>query len=234
MLSMLVAIAGIGVGVYGRVEQGELSTLTRVELQRLANAVRHYHQDTGYWPRVGGVCVDKDKDESDKDKNIDCSWNNTPPFDWRVLFINQDDAGNSLAQWNAITQTGWRGPYIQDKLLSKTPIANGSGITAGGKKTNPDDDLKLSDPFRLNDLFAIHYADDNDPKKITTVVADQRAYALLALNKRNVIIAPGANGVHDSLPFCSGSDCKKDIYDDLCGLSSANDYLKEDDMVICP
>ena len=237
VLSLLVAIAGIGVGVYDGIEEDELNALTRVELQRLASAVSRFHQDTGYWPRQGGICCDKDKsDQCDEDKPpVPCDWNHNGIFDWRVLITGTDDNGYEIRPWNTLTQTGWRGPYLGNKLLSNTPVKLGKRYLATGFDSGNTGDYGLDHRFRMDDLFALRYADDE--KRIMDSVADQRAYALLSLNQRNVIIAAGPNGIHDSLPLpCSDCDAKDEpkAYEQICGHSDTGNLLQGDDMVICP
>ena len=225
VLSLLVAIAGIGVGVYDGIEEDELNALTRVELQRLASAVSRFHQDTGYWPRQGGICLDASK------RSVPCDWNHNGIFDWRVLITGTDDSDHKIRPWNTLTQTGWRGPYLGNKLLSNTPVKSGKRYLATGFDSGKTGDYESDQRFRMDDLFALRYADDE--KRIMDSVADQRAYALLSLNQRNVIIAAGPNGIHDSLPLPDAKD-ERDAYEQICGRSDTGNLLQGDDMVICP
>lgn len=241
-MCLLVAISAIGMGAYDNVEEDQLSVLTRVEMLQLATAVKTFHQDTGYWPRIGGKSIDA----NDSNEIVAADWSNNVVFDWRALITGVDDAGNSLPVWNAMTGKGWRGPYIESKMLSAVGVLWGREISADGLNSGFDDadgtDWSPDYRFRMDDLFATRYpVDDDDPDYIPP--ADQRAYALLTINDRNLIIAPGPNGVHDSLPIKCDSDCDdaflENAYNLFCGRESdssseTDPVLKEDDMVICP
>lgn len=257
VLTILVAISGIGLQVYQGTEQDAKSALTEVELSELAGAVRRFHDDTGFWPRVGGVATtnsDGNCNDSENGSLIAAVWDDSiPPFDWRVLMTGEDDDGNLLCAWNEISQRGWRGPrYIEQKLLNCKPTAAVMHIDAAGLENSNDAETYNADSrYRLDDLYATQYALDDDDKVCPLAVdADQSAYALLVLNERNVIVAAGENGEHELLPFECDDDCQDeddaervlreaDYYQQLCqGATAQDDYptltILEDDKVICP
>ena len=53
VLAVLTAVAGIGVLALGNVTGDTRERLARAEMNEIANAIRRFRADTGYWPKEG-------------------------------------------------------------------------------------------------------------------------------------------------------------------------------------
>ena len=126
VVSILVAIASIGMTNYGNINEEKRDELTRIELAELADALRQLHTDTGFWPgTTGGIP-------------------RTDPYDWSVL------TDTSLTSWDAVSKHGWRGPYILKKL-DKDVTGDSSialtGLDSGSTGDHGPIDTALLDPY---------------------------------------------------------------------------------------
>lgn len=133
VISILVALAGIGISLYDGIDQTERENLTEVEIAELAQAIRQFNADTGFWPGLIDLDGDGDFDE------------HSIAFDWSILTDVQ------YYNWDTIAQRGWRGPYLSEPLNTST-ITNGLAIALSGLNSGATGDFgpsntTLLDPF---------------------------------------------------------------------------------------
>lgn len=245
VLAVLVSIAGIAVSTYGNLEEEEKVAIARIEMAHLATAVKQFKEDTGFWPGYGGNPTDGGY-----------RYNNNPFF-WGVLIDGMDDRDQEetaedragVPSWNPVSQRGFRGPYISNKMLSYTPIQNGYTSAVNGVFSGEAGDINMTDSDdaidddEFEDQFNVQRAERLDDPFATTFVydvnlllppADGRAYALLSINNRNIILCAGPNGRHETIPFeapCD-ADCEADVYTAIC--SNAEGAVVGDDLAVCP
>lgn len=97
VVSILAALAGLTSIAMDGYQQDAEAQITRVEMQRIANAIRRFKADTGYWPRDEGY-VYKYNGTND----------NTDPANFSFLFNRPDQ----INQWTPEYAIGWHGPYV--------------------------------------------------------------------------------------------------------------------------
>jgi len=128
VVSILAAIAGIGVQVYGDTDQQVQLKLSVVELQVVANAVRRFKQDTGYYPkdgpfdldappRIGQVSLDTLPDYVPGPAAKKIAWFDSPANLSQLITAPVDMNDNPIMPWNVETGKGWRGPYLSSTKL---------------------------------------------------------------------------------------------------------------------
>ncbi|MCP4325357.1 MAG: prepilin-type N-terminal cleavage/methylation domain-containing protein [Alteromonadales bacterium] len=128
VVSILAAIAGIGVQVYGDTDQQVQVKLSSVELQVVANAVRRFKQDTGYYPksgpfdlkqlpRIGEVSLDTLPDYVLGPVAKKIAWFDSPANLSQLITAPVDMNNNPIMPWNVETGKGWRGPYLSSTKL---------------------------------------------------------------------------------------------------------------------
>lgn len=141
VLSILVAVASIGIAVYPSVDDTQRENLARVEISELAQGIKTFHQDTGFWP--GAVDLDEDGDFDE----------HNAPFDWTIL-IN-----DTYYNWNVESKTGWRGPYLS-RPLDNVELRDGASILLNGFNSGITGDvgpskIGLQDPFNTPYLLLL-------------------------------------------------------------------------------
>ncbi|MDR3214073.1 MAG: prepilin-type N-terminal cleavage/methylation domain-containing protein [Azoarcus sp.] len=125
--SILAAISYLAWGAYVDVDRRAEDELARAELLRLADALRRFHDDTGYWPgegpwrlaSVGGAvpdtAINADDIEGGNTATLNKDWF-ASPANMTLLYTRPAlDASHPLAflaQWNAGAHRGWNGPYL--------------------------------------------------------------------------------------------------------------------------
>ncbi|MCP4985939.1 MAG: prepilin-type N-terminal cleavage/methylation domain-containing protein [Colwellia sp.] len=134
VVSILAALAGITSVAMDGYQQDAEEKITRVEMQRIAGAIRRFKADTGYWPRKEGYTY--------KFNNVD---DNTSPANFSFLFNNPDQ----VPEWTPEYAIGWHGPYIN--LDSISPVIDDAG-ESGCPIDNPADYAALQLLPRLNSL----------------------------------------------------------------------------------
>jgi len=93
VVSIMAIIAGMSLMSYGNTRSESEYTATKVEMQQLAQAVRHYFQDQNTY--INGIDAES-------------------PADIRFLVTPI----GSINQWNPDYRRGWRGPYIKRSLIT--------------------------------------------------------------------------------------------------------------------
>ena len=138
VVSILAAIAGMTSVALDGYQQDAEEKLTRVEMQRIANAIRRFKEDTGYWPKTGPFSYETAltptsnswpstvsiEEYRDKYFNSDASfwWLLYQPTkyigEWKTgtlknLVKNESNGATELLwQWDIDSSLGWHGPYI--------------------------------------------------------------------------------------------------------------------------
>ncbi len=135
-VSILAAVAFVAAGNYTGVSEHANDQLVRTEMQEIAQALRQFRQDTGYYPKRGPFALedddgnlphdelpslsyvdDLDGDTSDEDAQRRY-WFYSPANFWLLLtdevpLENSDGTAHQLAVWDEETGRGWRGPYLK-------------------------------------------------------------------------------------------------------------------------
>lgn len=131
---ILAALSVTAWGAYNGVQEANEDAIARTDLTRLANALRRFKQDTGYYPGQGPFVlaataqVEADCNAAD---GILRSWaepnDDTRRNDWFkspaniALLLNAPSIclkhpQAHLRRWNPDTQRGWHGPYLDAGL----------------------------------------------------------------------------------------------------------------------
>lgn len=130
VVSILAALAGLASVAMDGYQQESEETITRVEIQRIANAIRRFKVDTGYWPKTEtAVYAYKSEDKAN----------------FSFLFNNP----TGVPAWDIEYAIGWHGPYVD--LPAIKPIVVDSG-NAGCPISNSNDYDALQLLPRLNGL----------------------------------------------------------------------------------
>jgi prepilin-type N-terminal cleavage/methylation domain-containing protein len=163
VVSLLAAVAFIGAGTFRGVLRSTEEQLVYAEMQQIAEAIRRFRQDTGYYPKEGPFGLDPslcDPPSGCTGEVIDLPdwaspsrelWFKSPANFYQLLSTESPLAGtgNQLENWSAETGRGWRGPYLTG---FREYVDIGSGINAGadgnplGGVGIPDVD-GIADPF---------------------------------------------------------------------------------------
>jgi prepilin-type N-terminal cleavage/methylation domain-containing protein len=100
VVTILATLAGLTSVVMTGYEQDAQKQLTRVEMQRISNAIRRFKEDTGYWPKTEGVAYSYA--------------NAADAANYKFLFSKPDlvNPGPEIPDWEPEYAIGWNGPYI--------------------------------------------------------------------------------------------------------------------------
>lgn len=146
VVSILAALAGItSVAMDGYYEDSQ-EQITRVEMQRIANAIRRFKADTGYWPKTGPFAYDNTtltpvsatkpvasySMEDYRDEYFNSAANFWWLFDQPTIYIGKWDADNNgsntakIWKWDVESGMGWHGPYINYDAIKTVTIDGAS------------------------------------------------------------------------------------------------------------
>lgn len=132
--SILAALSVTAWGTYLGVQESNEDAIARTDLMRLANALRRFRQDTGYYPGQGPFVlaataqVEADCSASDgilrswaepTDDAVRDDWFKSPANIAQLLSapsICLKHPQAHLRRWNPDTQRGWHGPYFDTSL----------------------------------------------------------------------------------------------------------------------
>jgi hypothetical protein len=149
--AILAALAYVAWGAYAHVDRRAEDTLARAELLRLAEALRRFHDDTGYWPgegpfRLAGAdCAIADGGRGggvSREAIYALAPNQeawfASPANLFLLFERPPLCGahplNRLAAWDAESRRGWNGPYLplasRMWMSARQKLAGESGASA--------------------------------------------------------------------------------------------------------
>jgi len=152
VVSVLAAIAGMTSVALDGYQQDAEEKLTRVEMQRIANAIRRFKEDTGYWPKTGPFSYSTNHTDVSTTKPVssypmssyrDDYFNDAANFWWLFdqppveigfwdestgLDLDRKLEENQLWPWNVDIGMGWHGPYISHdsiKAITIDDVQNG-------------------------------------------------------------------------------------------------------------
>ena len=156
VVAVLAAVAFISTGVYENIHEQTDEQLVHVEMQEIAQAIRQFKQDTGYYPKEGpfdlslyGGAVPYGNllvhaggaGGTDPEKDL---WFYSPANFYQLISPTSplDTTGHLLETWNPDTGRGWRGPYlkgfaegyldIRDGINDGTVKGNSAGVPLAG------------------------------------------------------------------------------------------------------
>lgn len=137
VLTILAAVAGIGVQAFNGVSDQAEESLARAEIRQVVNAMQRFRQDTGYWPKEGPF-----ENSYDGDPNtVDLSTFDAHPANLRQLFeMSFAETGTvapttvtEILEHDEATDTGWNGPYLSE--LDALQVSVGSGLNTDGSSS---------------------------------------------------------------------------------------------------
>jgi prepilin-type N-terminal cleavage/methylation domain-containing protein len=141
VVSILASLAGLASVAMDGYQQDSEETITRVEMQRIANAIRRFKADTGYWPKT------ETENGSEFGANNDIiDYAGTDSANFNFLFNKPDE---DMSNWNPEYAIGWHGPYVDLPAIKPLVIDAGS---AGCPITNTNDYDALQLLPRFNGL----------------------------------------------------------------------------------
>jgi prepilin-type N-terminal cleavage/methylation domain-containing protein len=169
VVSILAALAGITSVAMDGYQQDSEEKLTRVEMQRISNAIRRFKADTGYWPKTESTPYTYDK--------------HADPANFGFLF---SQTGTSIPSWTPEYTIGWHGPYVNLDAIKtiivdeyNTPKPNGCADTEHYPKIAVIDGL-ATDEKRMNGLVdRFEKVRQNSSKKVK-----EQAYEYCILTKK--------------------------------------------------
>jgi len=124
--AVVAAVSYVAWGAYADVDRQAEDKLARAQLLQLAEALKRFHADTGYWPgegpwrlvSEGGAVVDASVSLSDIENNTTftkADWFSSPA-NMTLLYERPElDPAHPLARlatWDAEAHRGWHGPYL--------------------------------------------------------------------------------------------------------------------------
>lgn len=132
VVAILAAIAFIAAGTYKGVAERTDESLVRTEMLQIAQALRQFRQDTGYFPGEGVFRLSDDGGAipSDSVTGADLAekrqWLYSPANFYQLLDTTSPlPATHLLAAWNRETGRGWRGPYLTGFREGQVKIGDG-------------------------------------------------------------------------------------------------------------
>ncbi len=153
VVSILAALAGLASVAMDGYQQDAEEKITRVEMQRIAGAIRRFKADTGYWPKTGRfeysapfVPATLESYHDDYYSHaIDFSWLFYPPTVKIAAkeFTNEvwGDNDAEISEWQIDNSIGWHGPYID--IPAAREIVAGTNCQ---EKSNADMTTLLEQP----------------------------------------------------------------------------------------
>jgi prepilin-type N-terminal cleavage/methylation domain-containing protein len=151
VVSILASLAGLTSVAMDGYQKDSEETITRVEMQRISNAIRRFKADTGYWPKTGPFGYDTNAIPTVSSTAPVASYpmtqyrdeyfNNDANFWWlfeqpptRIGYWDTTTASlvdskldeHKLWQWDHDAAMGWHGPYINHDSI-KTITIDGAG-----------------------------------------------------------------------------------------------------------
>lgn len=150
VVSILAAIAGIGVSSVGGYLERAREDLVHTEMKNISEAIVNFTNDTGYFPGEG---VFKQENSSTAEK-ADFSFLFYSP---RKEGVDEETAGEEIMPWSFDENRGWNGPYLTfdsiDYMRSKDCNKNQFndelrvfGVNAK-QRENSNTTIALEDPF---------------------------------------------------------------------------------------
>jgi prepilin-type N-terminal cleavage/methylation domain-containing protein len=171
VITILAAVAFIAGGALSGVREQANDQLVRTEMQEIAEAIRQFRQDTGYYPKTGPFNLDTAPGGAVTDAILAVGFPHSgssaaerqnwfySPANFYQLYTRASPlagTGHQLENWDPETGRGWRGPYLKgfaegyldigDGINNGTPDGNPGGDPLGGANTIEDVE-GIADPF---------------------------------------------------------------------------------------
>ena len=137
---ILAAVAFVSSVAYRNILENARVDLARSEMNSLAQALRQFQKDTGYFPKQGPFALQSDGGQvsDDADGNgvanaADVDWFYSPVNVDQLLIEPADVTGNAIMTWSAGNRRGWRGPYITYE--GYVDVSNDLSVNSAGYPT---------------------------------------------------------------------------------------------------
>lgn len=136
VLSVVAAVAGIGIQSLGQVRASSQTALVHSEINQIAKAIQRFRADTGYWPKEGPFSSDVNGDV-------------THPASFAQLFWAPNDGTNDILPFDKVSGTGWNGPYLRELDAAQVTVGNNITATGGGNPAagTASAIIGIGDPF---------------------------------------------------------------------------------------
>jgi prepilin-type N-terminal cleavage/methylation domain-containing protein len=121
VVSILASLAGLTSVAMDGYQKDSEETITRVEMQRISNAIRRFKADTGYWPKT---------------ETAPYAYKNEDSANFSFLFNNP---GDELTEWTPEYAIGWHGPYVDlpaIKAIAIDTFNSDLGCSGNGDSTH--------------------------------------------------------------------------------------------------
>ncbi len=223
VVSILASLAGLASVAMDGYQQDAEEKITRVEMQRIANAIRKFKIDTGYWPKTGLFSYSSSFTPLSLESNYDNYYGNAIDFSWLFYPPTKHIAGKEysggtwtdnnekISEWQIENSIGWHGPYI-DIPAAKEIVAG----TNCQDFTNTEMTALLSEPsgyptkmkrrsIGITDRFERDWR-RTDSNNYCVTTRDEKNYNQYAPD--HISGSPYLYEVFNSTPFptvCSGS-----------------------------
>ncbi|MEM7271199.1 MAG: prepilin-type N-terminal cleavage/methylation domain-containing protein [Pseudomonadota bacterium] len=193
VVGILAVVAGIGAQVFTGVVDDSEDQLVGSEMTEVANAMKRFRRDTGYWPHQGVFAAE------------DGVANPLNPGNLSQLFFEPTAGGAQIMPFDATSGSGWNGPYLTEYNAVSVDIGgnlalDGTGDPGAGAETAV---RGVGDPFAaqpVGDLFDWTTASGDTP-----LLGRPYLYFVNAAAQANVanclapcLVSLGPNGAYDA------------------------------------
>ncbi len=253
-VSILAAVAFVTAGNYIGVSEHANDQLVRTEMQEIAQAIRQFRQDTGYYPKTGPFAlVDDGGEVALADLPAHAGTSDTEKTAWFYSPANFSQlggaesvkdsvnplsgTGHQLEEWDTETGRGWRGPYLKGFAEGYVNISDdlNDGSSAGDSAGSPLETVDatevpnipgLADPFEWRPDSSTGYLAWSSEVDGETRDSWGRPYLLFGLDKADVVVGPGSDGIYGT------SDDEKVSGPVLLSFGSDGKYATDDDIIL--
>lgn len=149
VVSILAAMAGIAASAMETYDQHAREQLVQTEMKTIAQGIYKFHEDTGYFPKLGVFAASAEANVADMG----------------FLFVSPKSGGSEVLPWNAIAGRGWSGPYLTAESQQRLHIVVGgssdcdleAGVTISESLVALEDTFERNKTYTNTDeCFAIH------------------------------------------------------------------------------
>ncbi|HID46343.1 MAG TPA: prepilin-type N-terminal cleavage/methylation domain-containing protein [Chromatiaceae bacterium] len=226
VIAVLVAVAALASGsLFGTLEVSR-EKLTEPEMMAIAEAVRQFKKDTGYYPKQGPfnlntaggeIALASLPEESGGTNAEKTRWFYSPANFYQLTRAVSPLAGTGhmLENWRSEAARGWRGPYlkgftdgyvdIRDGINDGTPDGNAAGNPLTGN--NIPDVPGVADPFQFRPEpvgggTLMDWAETprlpSPPGRLYEKVTWGRPYLLFGLDAQPLVVCMGPDGEYNT------------------------------------
>ena len=225
-VAILAAVAFVATGHYVGVSEHANDQLVRSEMQEIAQAIRQFRQDTGYYPKTGPFALTGDAGEisltnlptyagtSDTEK---MSWFYSPA-NFSQLGVAESvsgsvnplaGTGHQLEEWDPESGRGWRGPYLKGFAEGYVNISDelNDGSGAGFSTGSPVETVSTSEIGNVPGLAdPFEYPPDSGSGYLAWSAEDDgeardywgRPYLLFGLDDEPWLVSFGPDGKYST------------------------------------